>query len=54
MFPPLVTHFLTYDVKLEPDCATFCGAIMAMPAVQEWVAVAKAEPDEVVELDVEF
>ncbi|HBH40497.1 MAG TPA: glutathione S-transferase, partial [Rhizobiales bacterium] len=25
-----------------------------MPAMQEWIAGAKAEPDEVVELDVEF
>ena len=28
--------------------------VMAMPAMQEWLDGAKAEPDEVVELDVEF
>jgi hypothetical protein len=28
--------------------------IMAMPPMREWVEEAKAEPDEVVELDVEF
>jgi hypothetical protein len=27
---------------------------MAMPAMEEWLEGAKAEPDEVVELDVEF
>jgi len=27
---------------------------MAMPPMREWVDGAKAEPDEVVELDVEF
>ena len=54
MFAPVVTRFLTYDVKLDSDCAAYCKAIMALPAMQEWLAGAKAEPDEVVELDVEF
>jgi len=54
MFAPVVTRFLTYDVKLDSDCAAYCKEIMAMPAMQEWVEAAKAEPDEVVELDVEF
>ena len=54
MFAPVVTRFLTYDVKLDSDCAAYCKAIMALPAMQEWVEAAKAEPDEVVELDVEF
>jgi glutathione S-transferase len=54
MFAPVVTRFLTYDVKLDSDCVAYCKAIMALPAMQEWVEGAKAEPDEVVELDVEF
>ena len=54
MFAPVVTRFLTYDVKLESDCAGYCMAVMAMPQMQEWIEAAKAEPDEVVELDVEF
>ena len=54
MFAPVVTRFLTYDVKLDSDCAAYCQAIMGLPAMQEWVEGAKAEPDEVVELDVEF
>jgi glutathione S-transferase len=54
MFAPVVTRFLTYDVKLDADCAGYCAAVMALPAMQEWLAGAKAEPDEVVELDVEF
>jgi glutathione S-transferase len=54
MFAPVVTRFLTYDVKLDSDCAAYCKAIMALPAMQEWVEAANAEPDEVVELDVEF
>lgn len=54
MFAPVVTRFLTYDVKLDPDCAAYCKTVMAMPAMQVWLEGAKAEPDEVVELDVEF
>ena len=54
MFAPVVTRFLTYDVKLDADCAGYCEAVMALPAMQEWLEAAQAEPDEVVELDVEF
>jgi glutathione S-transferase len=54
MFAPVVTRFLTYDVRLDADCAGYCQAVMALPAMQEWLEGAKAEPDEVVELDVEF
>jgi glutathione S-transferase len=54
MFAPVVTRFLSYDVKLDSDCAAYCATIMAMPPMREWMEEAKAEPDEVVELDVEF
>jgi glutathione S-transferase len=54
MYAPVVTRFLTYDVKLDPRCATYCQAVMAMPQMQEWIVAAKAEPDELEELDVEF
>jgi glutathione S-transferase len=53
-YAPVVTRFLTYDVKLDPQCAAYCKTIMAMPLMQEWVAGAKTEPDELEELDVEF
>ena len=54
MFAPVITRFLTYDVRLQSDCAAYCQTIMSLPAMQEWIAAAQAEPDEVVELDVEF
>jgi glutathione S-transferase len=54
MFAPVVTRFITYDVKLDSDCAAYSKTIMALPFMQEWIEGAKAEPDEVVELDVEF
>jgi glutathione S-transferase len=50
----VVTRFITYDVKLDSDCAAFSHAIMTMPAMREWVAAANTEPDEVAEPDVEF
>jgi glutathione S-transferase len=54
MFAPVVTRFLTYDVKLDEPCAAYCRTIVAMPLMQEWIAAAKTEPDELEELDMEF
>jgi glutathione S-transferase len=54
MYAPVCTRFLTYDVKLDSEFAAYCATIMAMPEMKEWVAAAKTEPDEVLELDVEF
>lgn len=54
MYAPVVTRFLTYDVALDPVCAAYCQHIMALPAMQEWVAAAKQEPDDIDELDAEF
>ena len=54
MYAPVCTRFLTYSVKLDSLCAAYCQAIMAMPHMSEWVEAAKNEPDEVLELDVEF
>ncbi len=54
MYAPVVTRFLSYDVPLDKACAAYAKAIMALPAMQEWVAAAKAEPDEIDELDAEF
>src|ERR1700720_151359 len=53
MYAPIVTRFLTYDVKLDARCAAYCEAVMALPLMQEWIAAAKAEPDELEELAVE-
>ncbi len=54
MYAPVCTRFLTYDVKLDDKCADYCRSIMVWPAMEEWVAAAREEPDEVEELDVEF
>jgi glutathione S-transferase len=54
MYAPVCTRFITYDVKLDKASAAYCQAVMAMPLMQEWIAAAKEEPEEVEELDVEF
>jgi len=54
MYAPVCTRFVTYDVKLDPVCAAYCKAIMALPYMQDWIAAAKTEHEEVLELDVEF
>ena len=54
MFAPVVTRFLSYDVKLNKPCILYCQTIMAMPEMQEWIAAAKLEPDEIEQLDMDF
>ena len=54
MFAPVVTRFLTYDVKLDAACADYCRTVMSLPEMQDWIADARTEPDELEELDVEF
>lgn len=54
MYAPVATRFVTYDVRLDPVCAGYRDLIMAMPEMQEWIAAAKQEPEEIEELDAEF
>jgi glutathione S-transferase len=54
MYAPVVTRFLSYGVVLDPVCAAYCQRIMALPAMQEWVAQALLEPDDIDELEAEF
>ena len=54
MYAPVVTRFLSYDVALDSTSATYCKRVMELPAMKEWVAAAKQEPEEIDELDAEF
>jgi glutathione S-transferase len=54
MYAPVVTRFMTYDVRLEPALAAYAATIMAMPEMLEWIAAAKAEPADIEELEVEY
>jgi glutathione S-transferase len=54
MYAPVCSRFRTYAVKLEPALAAYCDRILNWPLMQEWTEAAVAEPDEIVELEVEF
>jgi len=54
MYAPVVTRFVTYDVKLEAKLKAYADMIMAMPEMVEWIEAAKAEPEEIEELEVEY
>jgi glutathione S-transferase len=54
MYAPVVTRLLTYHVKIDPKSAAYCQTIMALPELKEWIEAAKAEPDDMEELEVEF
>jgi glutathione S-transferase len=44
-YAPVVTRFTTYGVKLSPLLAAYSENILALPAMQQWIAAAKAETD---------
>ena len=54
MYAPVVTRFVTYDVKLEPRLQAYADTIMAMPEMVEWIEAARGEPEEIEELEVEY
>lgn len=54
MYAPVCSRFRTYAVPLEPVLLEYCERILDWPLIQEWTDGAIAEPDEIVELEVEF
>jgi glutathione S-transferase len=54
MYAPVVTRFLTYDLALDKASLAYCKRVMELPAMKEWFAAAKQEPEEIDELDAEF
>lgn len=54
MYAPVCTRFQTYDVALDRLCTDYCETILGLPDMAEWIEGAKAEPDEVEELEAEF
>lgn len=54
MYAPVCTRFRTYAVELDPQLAAYCQTIFDWPLMKEWEDGALAEPDEIVELEVEF
>lgn len=54
MYAPVCTRFRTYSVALEPQLQAYCETIFDWTLMQEWTEGARAEPDEIIELEVEF
>ena len=44
MYAPVVSRFRTYRIDLEREADAYCDTIMALPAMQEWIAAARNEP----------
>ena len=45
MFAPVVTRFRTYGVALGDELQGYCDAVMALDAMQEWLAGARVEEE---------
>lgn len=54
MYAPVCTRFRTYAVQLDPQLQSYCDLILQWPLMVEWTEAALAEPEEIVELEVEF
>lgn len=54
IFAPVVTRLKTYHVPVDATCQSYCDAILDLPHMEAWIAAAKAEPEDVEELEVEF
>ena len=54
MYAPVCTRFVTYDVALPDECASYRDHVTAWPLLAEWTEAAREEPEEIEELDMEF
>jgi glutathione S-transferase len=54
MFAPVAQRFLSYAVRLSAPAMAYCDTIADWPLMQLWLADALKEPDEMIELEVEF
>ena len=43
MYAPVVLRFRTYEVKLPRAARAYCEAVLALPAMREWIAAAERE-----------
>lgn len=45
MYAPVVLRFRTYEVELPADCRAYADAMLALPAMKEWIAAAVTETE---------
>lgn len=43
-FAPVTSRFVTYAVPLPPAAASYVDTVQKLPAMQEWIAAARLEP----------
>jgi len=51
MYAPVVLRFRTYEVELSPACRAYSEAVLALPAMREWIEAAEREPEAIPGLD---
>ncbi len=51
MFAPVDSRFQTYGVELDGVGAEYADAILALPAVREWIEAAREEPWSIAKFD---
>lgn len=51
MFAPIASRFQTYGVEIDRDVAEYPQAILAIPAVKEWMEDAQREPWSIAKFD---
>ena len=45
MYAPVVLRFRTYEVELPPVCRAYADAVLALPALQQWMRDAERETE---------
>lgn len=51
MYAPVVLRFRTYEVELPPVCRAYADAVLALPALQEWIRDAEREAESLPQFD---
>jgi len=51
MYAPIVLRFRTYEVDLPASCRAYADAVLALPAMQEWIAAAEHETESIAQFD---
>ena len=54
MYAPVVTRFISYDVAVDDLSKAYGAAIMKWQPMKEWVEDSRDEPQEIIELDLDF
>jgi glutathione S-transferase len=47
MYAPVATRFQTYAVTLDGAAGEYAQTLLALPAMQEWIAAAQAEKESI-------